>query len=164
MSRFALAPVFAAAAAARPPQPYPGPYRESLVKDVIPSVEKTCRMIAGKDNRAIAGLSMGGGHTVMATNNYLCAFRYIGVFSSGPRTVDEAYEQQLEALKAGGVTLYWAGAGTTGMAREGSMNLHSRLEKHCIKTSYKEIQGSHDWLLWRDVLADFARFSSASGQ
>jgi hypothetical protein len=71
MSRFALAPVFAAAAAARPPQPYPGPYRKSLVKDVIPSVEKTCRMIADKDNRAIAGLSMGGGHTVMATNNYL---------------------------------------------------------------------------------------------
>ena len=48
------------AAAARPPQPYAGSYPESLVKDVIPFVEKHYRVLANKDNRAIAGLSMGG--------------------------------------------------------------------------------------------------------
>jgi len=142
-------------AAARPPQPYPGSYPESLVKDVIPFVEKTYRTIANKDNRAVAGLSMGGGHTLMATNNNPGVFGYIGVFSSGPRTVDEAYEQQLEAVKAGGVKFYWTGAGTTDMAREGTMNLHSLLEKHGFKTSYKEIPGSHYWFLWRDFLGDF---------
>jgi enterochelin esterase family protein len=143
------------AAAARPPQPYAGSYPESLVKDVIPFVEKTYRAIANKDNRAIAGLSMGGGHTLMATNNNPGVFGYIGVFSSGPRTVDEAYEKQLEAVKAGGVKFYWTGAGTTDMAREGTMNLHSLLEKHGFKTSYKEIPGSHYWFLWRDFLGDF---------
>ena len=143
------------AAAPRPPQPYPGSYPESLVKDVIPFVEKTYRAIANKDNRAIAGLSMGGGHTLMATNNNPGVFGYIGVFSSGPRTVDEAYEKQLEAVKAGGVKFYWTGAGTTDMAREGTMNLHSLLEKHGFKTSYKEIPGSHYWFLWRDFLGDF---------
>jgi enterochelin esterase-like enzyme len=141
--------------AARPPQPYAGSYPESLVKDVIPFVEKTYRVIANKDSRAIAGLSMGGGHTLMATNNNPGVFGYIGVFSSGPRTVDEAYQQQLEAVKAGGVKFYWTGAGTTDMAREGTMNLHSLLEKHGFKTSYKEIPGSHYWFLWRDFLADF---------
>ena len=143
------------AAAPRPPQPYPGSYPESLVKDVIPFVEKTYRAIANKDNRAIAGLSMGGGHTLMATNNNPGVFGYIGVFSSGPRTVDEAYEKHLEAVKAGGVKFYWTGAGTTDMAREGTMNLHSLLEKHGFKTSYKEIPGSHYWFLWRDFLGDF---------
>ena len=143
------------AAAPRPAQPYPGSYPESLVKDVIPFVEKTYRAIADKDNRAIAGLSMGGGHTLMATNNNPGVFGYIGVFSSGPRTVDEAYEKQLEAVKAGGVKFYWTGAGTTDMAREGTMNLHSLLEKHGFKTSYKEIPGSHYWFLWRDFLGDF---------
>lgn len=143
------------AAAPRPPQPYPGSYPESLVKDVIPFVEKTYRAIANKDNRAIAGLSMGGGHTLMATNNNPGVFGYIGVFSSGPRTVDEAYEKQLDAVKAGGVKFYWTGAGTTDMAREGTMNLHSLLEKHGFKTSYKEIPGSHYWFLWRDFLGDF---------
>ena len=142
-------------AAARPPQPYAGSYPESLVKDVIPFVEETYRVIANSDNRAVAGLSMGGGHTLMATNNNPGVFGYIGVFSSGPRTVDEAYEKQLEAVKAGGVKFYWTGAGTTDMAREGTMTLHSLLEKHGFKTSYKEIPGSHYWFLWRDFLGDF---------
>lgn len=141
--------------AARPPQPYPGSYPESLVKDVIPFVEKTYRVVANKDSRAIAGLSMGGGHTLAATNNNPGVFGWIGVFSSGPRTVDEAYERQIAAVKQGGVKLYWTGAGTTDMAREGTMNLHALLEKQGFKTSYKEIPGAHYWFLWRDFLADF---------
>jgi enterochelin esterase family protein len=141
--------------APRPPQPYAGSYPESLVKDVIPFVEKTYRAIPNKDNRAVAGLSMGGGHTLMATNNNPGMFGYIGVFSSGPRTVDDAYEKQIEAVKAGGVKFYWTGAGTTDMAREGTMNLHGLLEKHGFKTTYKEIPGSHYWFLWRDFLGDF---------
>lgn len=143
------------AAAPRPPQPYAGSYPESLVKDVIPFVEKTYRVVANKENRAIAGLSMGGGHTLLATNNNPGVFGYIGVFSSGPRTVDEAYEKQLEAVKAGGVKFYWTGAGTTDMAREGTVNLHTLLEKHGFQTTYKEIPGSHYWFLWRDFLGDF---------
>jgi len=143
------------AAAARPPQPYAGSYPESLVKDVIPFVQKHYRVLANKDNRAIAGLSMGGGHTLMATNNNPGVFGYIGVFSSGPRSVDEAYEKQLQAVKAGGVKFYWTGAGTTDMAREGTMNLHGLLEKQGFKTTYKEIPGAHYWFLWRDFLADF---------
>ena len=143
------------AAPARPPQPYAGSYPESLVQDVIPFVEKNYRVIADKDSRAIAGLSMGGGHTLMATLNNPGVFGYIGVFSSGPRTVDEAYEKQLDAVKAGGVKFYWTGAGTTDMAREGTVNLHALLEKHGFKTSYKEIPGRHYWFLWRDFLADF---------
>lgn len=143
------------AAPARLPQPYAGSYPESLVKDVIPFVEKTYRVIPNKDNRAIAGLSMGGGHTLAATNNNPGVFGYIGVFSSGPRTVDEAYEKQLAAVKAGGVKFYWTGAGTTDMAREGTVNLHSLLEKQGFKTTYKEIPGAHYWFLWRDFLGDF---------
>ena len=142
--------------AAPAPQPYAGSYPESLVKDGIPFVEKTYRVFTDKDNRAIAGLSMGGGHTLTATNNNPGLFGYIGVFSSGPRTVDEAYEKQLEAVKAGGVKFYWTGAGTTDMAREGTMTLHALVEKLGFKTSYKEIPGAHYWFLWRDFLGDYA--------
>jgi enterochelin esterase family protein len=103
------------------PQPYAGSYPESLVKDVIPFVEKRFRVQVAKDDRAIAGLSMGGGHTLAATNNNPGVFAYIGVFSSGPRTPDETFQKQLEAVKAGGVKFYWLGAGTTDMAREGTV-------------------------------------------
>jgi enterochelin esterase family protein len=146
--------------AARPPQPaqpYEGSYPHSLVKDVIPFVEKYYRAIANKDNRAIAGLSMGGGHTLTATNNNPGVFGWIGVFSSGPRGgVDETMEKQLTAVKAGGVNFYWTGAGTTDMAREGTVNLEGALKKLGFKTSYKEIPGRHYWFLWRDFLGDYA--------
>ena len=59
-------------------QPYAGSYPESLVKDVIPFVEKRFRVLNSKDDRAIAGLSMGGGHTLAATNNTPGTFAYIG--------------------------------------------------------------------------------------
>src|SRR5439155_26129104 len=123
----------------RPPQPYAGSYPESLVKDVIPFVEKTYRVIPNRDNRAIAGLSMGGGHTLLATNNNPGVFGYIGVFSSGPRTVDETFEKQIDAVKAGGVKFYWLGAGTTDMAREGTVNLAETEKKHGFKTWGRDV-------------------------
>ncbi len=138
-------------------QPYEGSYPESLVKDVIPFVEKTFRVLNDKDNRAIAGLSMGGGHTLSATNNNPGVFGYIGVFSSGPRIVDEGLEEQLAAVKAGGVKFYWLGAGTTDMAREGTVNLSELVKKHGFKTTYREIPGRHYWFLWRDFLGQFAQ-------
>jgi enterochelin esterase family protein len=139
------------------PQPYEGSYPQSLVKDVIPFVEKTFRVLNDKDDRAIAGLSMGGGHTLAATNNNPGVFGYIGVFSSGPRTVDEALVKQIEAVKAGGVRFYWLGAGTTDQAREGTVNLSKLVKEHGFKTSYREIPGRHYWFLWRDFLGEFAQ-------
>jgi enterochelin esterase family protein len=139
------------------PQPYEGSYPQSLVKDVIPFVEKAFRVQTDKDNRAIAGLSMGGGHTLAATNNNPGVFGYIGVFSSGPRTVDAALEKQIDAVKMGGVKFYWLGAGTTDTAREGTMNLSKLVKEHGFKTSYREIPGRHYWFLWRDFLGEFAQ-------
>ena len=62
---------------------------------MIPFVEKRFRVLAAKDDRAIAGLSMGGGHTLAATNNNPGTFAYIGVFSSGPQAIDETVQKQI---------------------------------------------------------------------
>ena len=139
------------------PQPYAGSYPESLVKDVIPFVEKRFRVLAAKDDRAIAGLSMGGGHTLAATNNNPGTFAYIGVFSSGPAAVDEAFQKQLDAVKGGGVKFYWLGAGTTDMARERTVTLSELVKKDGFNTTYREIPGRHYWFLWRDFLAHYAQ-------
>jgi enterochelin esterase family protein len=113
-----------AAAPARPAQTYEGSYPHSLVKEIIPFIEKNYRVIANKDNRAIAGLSMGGGHTMTATNNNPGVFGWIGVFSSGPRQTDPNVEKQLAALAKSGVKLYWIGAGSTDTANAGAKNLY----------------------------------------
>src|SRR4029077_3207117 len=141
------------------PQPYAGSYPESLVKDVIPFVEKRYRVLVSKDDRAIAGLSMGGGHTVAATNNNPGTFAYIGVFSAGGRTTDETFQKQLEAVKAGGVKFYWLGAGTTDMAHDGTVALSDLVKKDGFNTSYREIPGRHYWFLWRDFLAQYAQIA-----
>jgi enterochelin esterase-like enzyme len=60
-------------------------YPDSLVKDIIPYVEKNYRVLAKRDSRAVAGLSMGGIHTISARTTHPDPFGYIGVFSSGPR-------------------------------------------------------------------------------
>ena len=145
------------------PQPYAGSYPESLVKDVIPFVEKRFRVQADKDERAIAGLSMGGGHTLAATNNNPGTFAYIGVFSSGPQTIDETFQKQLDAVKAGGVKFYWLGAGTTDTARERTVNLSELVKKEGFNTSYREIPGRHYWFLWRDFLAHYAQIAFQPG-
>ena len=147
----------AGGAGGRGPQPYEGSYPQSLVKDVIPFVEKRYRVEAVKNDRAIAGLSMGAGHTVMATNNNPGEFAYIGVFSGGGRTGDETFQKQLDAVKAGGVKFYWLGAGTTDMAHDGTVALAELVKKDGFATSYREIPGRHYWFLWRDFLANFAQ-------
>ena len=143
---------------AQPPQPYEGSYPHSLVKDVIPFVEKNYRVVADKDHRAIAGLSMGGGHTFTATNNNPGVFGWIAIFSSGPRGgIDDATKKQLEAVKAGGVHYYWTGAGTTDTARERMIDVHNTVKAMGFQTTYKEIPGRHYWFLWRDFLGDYAQ-------
>ena len=141
------------------PQPYAGSYPESLVKDVIPFVEKRFRVQATKEERAIAGLSMGGGHTLAATNNNPGTFAYIGVFSSGPQVVDETFQKQLEAVKAGGVKFYWLGAGSTDMARDRTVTLSELVKKDGFNTTYREIPGRHYWFLWRDFLVHYAQIA-----
>jgi len=141
------------------PQPYAGSYPESLVKDVVPFVEKRFRVLATRDDRAIAGLSMGGGHTLAATNNNPGTFAYIGVFSSGPQVVDDTFQKQLEAVKTGGVKFYWLGAGSTDMARERTVMLSELVKKDGFNTTYREIPGRHYWFLWRDFLVHYAQIA-----
>jgi enterochelin esterase-like enzyme len=136
--------------------PYAGSYPESLVKDIIPYVEKNYRTVANKDNRAIAGLSMGGFHTVMATNNNPGTFGYIGIFSAGANSTDEAFMKQLTALKASRVKLYWIGVGSSDFLLKSSQTLDEAVKKIGFKSVFRETPGGHTWANWRIYLSEFA--------
>src|SRR5262249_56616586 len=56
---------------------------QDFVKDIVPFVEKNYRVIADRPHRAIAGLSMGGNHTLNIAIPHQDQFTYVGVFSSG---------------------------------------------------------------------------------
>src|SRR6185503_3760595 len=102
---------------------YAGSYPQSLVNEVIPFIDKNYRTIANKDNRAVAGLSMGGGHTVQATNNNPGTFGWIGVWSAGGQDTPE-FAAALAKLKDSGVKHYYVAAGTTDFALNGSQTLY----------------------------------------
>jgi enterochelin esterase-like enzyme len=72
---------------AQPGNPMQGPamltFPKSIVTDLIPFVDKAFRTLPNRENRAIAGLSMGGGMTLLAAFNHLDKFAWVGTFSAG---------------------------------------------------------------------------------
>ncbi|PYS45608.1 MAG: esterase [Acidobacteria bacterium] len=143
-----------AAGGGRGGQTYEGSYPHSLVKEVVPFIEKNFRVIANKDNRAIAGLSMGGGHTTLATNNNPGMFGWIAVWSAGGQDTEE-YVNLLKKVHAGGVKHYWIGAGTTDFALNGSRTLYAAAQKAGLNTSFHTAPGAHYWFVWRQFLGEF---------
>jgi enterochelin esterase family protein len=139
----------------RPPQVYEGSYPHSLVAEIVPFVEKHYRVLPGKDNRAIAGLSMGGGHTVQATNNNPGVFGWIGVWSAGGQDTPE-FAAALTKVKNAGVKHYWIGVGTTDFALKGSEILKQVTEKVGLPMSFHTAPGAHFWFIWRQFLSEFS--------
>ena len=143
-----------------------GKFEEHLVKDVVPFIEKNYRTLTGKDNRAIAGLSMGGAHTQTITNNNPGMFSYIGVYSMGimnmgPQNqdaakLDEERNVKLLKLKESGYKLYWIGCGKDDFVYKSVIILRSALDKAGLKYTYRESTGGHTWANWRIYLSEFA--------
>ncbi len=139
----------------RPPQVYAGSYPNSLVAEIIPFIEKHYRVQPGMNNRAIAGLSMGGGHTVQATNNNPGTFGWIGVWSAGGQDTPE-FAASLTKIKAAGVKHYWIGVGTTDFALKGLETLKQVAEKVGLPMLYHTSPGAHYWFIWRVFLSEFS--------
>jgi len=138
---------------------FQGKFEKSLVEDVVPYIEKNFRVKADKDHRAIAGLSMGGGHTITASITYPGTFGYIGVFSSGifDANADMAeMEKKFLALKATGVHKYWVACGKEDFVMDSNKRLLSVLDKTGFKHDYFENEGGHTWANWRTYLSMFA--------
>lgn len=138
---------------------FQGKFEKSLVEDVISFIEKNFRVKADKDHRALAGLSMGGGHTINASIAYPGTFGYIGVFSSGifDANADMAdMEKKFTELKNSGVNKYWVACGKEDFVMESNKRLLSVLEKTDFEHEYFENDGGHTWANWRTYLSMFA--------
>ena len=131
-------------------------YVKSLVTEIVPFIEKNFRAIPKKESRAIAGLSMGGGHTTRATILYPDVFDYICPLSCGIRESDEL-DAQLQGIKKAGYKLYWVGCGTDDFAWPGTQVLDKALERNGMQHTIYASDGGHVWFNWRLYLNTFAR-------
>jgi len=144
------------------PETMNGKY-EAQFKDIISFVESNYRVKADKAHRAIAGLSMGGYHSLHISRHYPNTFDYIGLFSaaimaredkSGAGVYDN-FEETLETQKDNGYQLYWIAIGKTDFLYEANKEYRTMLDKMDMPYEYTESEGGHIWRNWRVYLSEF---------
>jgi enterochelin esterase-like enzyme len=138
-------------------------FTEMMFTDLIPMVERTYRALPGRENRAMAGLSMGGGQTFTTALNNLDKFAYLGGFSGScggrggtfdPKTTcGGAFADPAAFNKK--VKVLFLGIGSA--EGQGTKGLSDALTNAGIHNVYFESPGTaHEWLTWRRCLNDFA--------
>lgn len=132
-------------------------YITSIVKDIIPYVEKNYKAISNADSRAVAGLSMGGAHTISVSNEFPGTFNYICPLSIGVRTITPEFESKLQGVKKAGYKLYWFACGNEDFLWEMAKTTEASLSKNGIEHTFFVSPGGHTWANWRIYLNTFGQ-------
>jgi enterochelin esterase-like enzyme len=132
-------------------------FGQSLLKEVIPAVEKSYRVNSNRTHRALAGLSMGGAETLVVGLNHLEMFSQLGAFSSGGLPPDFAQSfPNLSAKTNEQVKLLWISCGKDDRLIDANNKFVAFLKEHQVKHEYVVTEGAHTWLVWRRNLASLA--------
>jgi enterochelin esterase-like enzyme len=136
---------------------------QELLTDIVPLIEKDYRVAAGRENRAITGLSMGGGQAFTIGLKHMDLFAWVGEFSSGlvsdtdfhlnkylPGFLDDAAAVNKK------LRLLYLSCGTQDPRYPGQLDLGDLLKAHDIRYVWYPTPGVHEWKVWRHALADFA--------
>ncbi|HWI57568.1 MAG TPA: alpha/beta hydrolase-fold protein [Bacillota bacterium] len=145
-------------------------FEREFVDDIMPLVEQTYRVYVDRAHRAIAGLSMGGAQTLNIGMAHLDQFAYLGVYSSGVFGLggnnpngpagpswEEKHKSMLDnADLKQGLKLVWFATGKNDFLLKTSQATVELLKKHGFDVVYKETEGAHTWIVWRQYLNEFA--------
>jgi enterochelin esterase-like enzyme len=144
------------------PKTMDGTY-EANFQDIIYFVEKNYRVKADKANRAIAGLSMGGYHTMHISRYYPNTFDFVGLYSAAIMPREDAtgkvysdIDGTLKNQMNNGYQLYWIAIGKTDFLYKANIDYRKKLDEMGMKYEYVESEGGHTWRNWRVYLSDFA--------
>lgn len=133
-------------------------FEQDLLNDLIPYVEKQFPVLTSRENRAIAGLSMGGGQSLNFGLGNLDKFAWVGGFSSAPNTKKpellvpdpEKARQQLKLL--------WISCGDNDNLITFSKRTHDYLYENKVPHVYYIEPGVHDFKVWKNGLYMFSQF------
>jgi enterochelin esterase-like enzyme len=139
-------------------------FGDDLHKDLIPFITANFRTLNDRRTRAMAGLSMGGAHTLQFGVTRPDQFAYVGVFSMGlfDTTQVTTYEaRHAAALRSGAAgplkfRLVYYAIGKDDFLYRTVAPTRAVFDKYGIRYTYNESGGGHTWMNWRDYLADFA--------
>jgi enterochelin esterase family protein len=151
--------------------PLSGEFEPEFVTDIMPQMEHRYRVYTDRRHRAMAGLSMGGMHTLNIGIPHLDKFAYLGVYSSGifgiaggpggnqPQgpSFEERHKAVLDDPKLKkGLKLFWFATGKDDFLVATSRATVDMFKKHGFNVTYHETGGAHTWDNWRDYLHEFA--------
>ncbi len=133
-------------------------FEKDLLNDLIPYVEKKYPVRKDLENRAIAGLSMGGGQSLNFGLGSLNKFAWVGGFSSAPNTKkpEELLPNPEEAKKK--LKLLWISCGDNDGLIAFSKRTHDYLFTHNVPHVYYIEPGGHDFKVWKNGLYMFSQF------
>jgi enterochelin esterase-like enzyme len=130
-------------------------FAKDLLNVVIPMVQSRYRVLADRANRAIAGLSMGGGESLSIGLNHVDRFAYVAGFSAGIRAAD--FDQSYpDVARAKDLKLLWIGCGKDDGLFPANQALAKFLTGRGVKFTFRETEGAHTWMVWRRYLNELA--------
>ena len=132
--------------------------KPDLLKDLIPFIEKTYPVLKNRENRAIAGLSMGGGQALNFGLGNLDIFAWVGGFSSAPNTLLAQDLVPDPTVASHDLNLLWISCGD----QDRLINISERTHDYLIANEVPHIYhivpgGSHDFRVWKEGLYMFTR-------
>lgn len=135
-------------------------FTQDLLSAIVPYVEAHYKVSPRPENRALAGLSMGGIQTLNIGLTHTADFRYLGVFSSGwfPEGL-KAFEDKFGPTlgeKTAALKLFWYAYGDTDIARPNAEKALKMFDQHGVKYITEMTPGGHTWENWRLYLSQFA--------
>jgi enterochelin esterase family protein len=133
-------------------------FEDYMVKELIPFIDSHYRVASGRQNRAMAGLSAGGGATFNVAFKHTELFSAAGLFSAATTGSFEARYPELAADAKGTnakMPVIWIGCGTSDTLDVPAKTLDAELTKLKINHTYKDRDGGHVWPVWRWALSEF---------
>ena len=137
---------------------------EQSFNDIMTWVDNNYRTRASKRYRAIAGLSMGGYHSLYISANQPDDFAYIGLFSAAIGRMDQGkskiyddLEEKLTTLFKQRPRLYWIGIGKDDFLYKDNVAFRQMMDKNRLRYTYHESGAGHEWANWRDYLIIFTQ-------
>ena len=138
-----------------------------LRDDLMPYIEVNYPVLKGKENTAIAGLSMGGRETLFIGLSMSDTFGYIGAFTPAPGLLpytnfgvseDGLFSKETLTLPTGSDNFVMINAGLSdGIVSIWPETYHKTLEDNGVENTFYVTDGGHDFTVWKNGLYNFAK-------